>query len=108
MNKQTDSTMCFRIRPNCAMLKDRDDDVMPYIIVQEVPQMRGWSGKSAGWVGDGDGRGGVGGLVGEWVVKGGRWRGPVGMWLVGWWSGTRMKECERCGYECEMGMVYPI
>ena len=22
-------------------------------------------------------------------------KGPVGMWPVGWWSGTRMKECER-------------
>ena len=50
----------------------------------------GWSPKS-------------GRLGGEWVVKGGRWRGPVGMWPVGWWSGTRMKECERCGYECEVG-----
>ena len=31
----------------CAMLKDRDYDVTPYIIAQEVRQMRGWSAKSA-------------------------------------------------------------
>ena len=29
----------------CAMLKDRDYDVTPYIIAQEVRQMRGWSGR---------------------------------------------------------------
>ena len=38
---------------------------------------------------------GMGGEGGRWVAKCGRWRGPVGMWPVGWWSGTRMKECER-------------
>ena len=29
----------------CAMLKDGDYDVTPYIIAQEVRQMRGWSGR---------------------------------------------------------------
>ena len=49
--------------------------------------MSGWSAKSAR-------------LVGGWVVRvakdGMGGRGAGGMWPVGWWSGTRMKECEGC------------
>ena len=44
------------------MLTDRDYDVTPYIIARIVAQMSGWSGKSARWGGDGDGRGRVGGI----------------------------------------------
>ena len=45
------------------MLTDRDYDVTPYIIAHIVAQMSGWSGKSARWGGDGDGRGRVGGWL---------------------------------------------
>ncbi len=38
----------------------------------------GWSAKSAR-------------LVGEWVAKGGRWRGLVGMWPVVWCNDSAMR-----------------
>ena len=56
------------------MLKDRDFVQMSLIIANFFVQMRGWSAKSAGWGGDGDGRGRVGGWLGDgwwgWEVAG--------------------------------------
>ena len=72
--------MPVSIAAKCAMLKDRD-------FYGKKPR----GAPNVRLVGEG-GRGGVE-MVGEecevgwgWVVKGGRWRGPVGVW-----SGTRMK-----------------
>ena len=61
---------------------------IPYIIAHIYPQMRGWSAKVVD----------VGGVVGEecevgwgWVAKGGRWRGLVAMWPVGWCNDSAMR-----------------